>query len=309
MDQLWVGIDVSKKQLDIYVRPLEKTLSYENQPSGISHLVEYLKAEKPCLVVLEATGTFHHPVMNAISKAGIAISVINPRQARDFARASGQLAKTDAIDAKVLAHFAEVMKPPVRELPDEQTQQTKDLVARRHQLVEMMTAEKNRLQAMSQIAKKDIEQTITWLKKRIKKIEEQIKLSITKSDESREKYDLLQSIPGVGPVVASNLVAGLPELGQIGHKQISALIGVAPLNHDSGQKKGKRRIWGGRGFVRSTLYMAAVVGIRHNSVIKEFYERLRGTGKPAKVALTACMHKLIVIMNAMVKHNAHWENT
>ncbi len=309
MSKLWVGIDISKKHLDVYIRPSGVFSSYDNQPPGISQLVEYLKAEQPNLIVLEATGTFHHPVMNAISQAGLAVSVINPRQARDFARACGQLAKTDAIDAKILAHFAEVMNPSVRQFPNEQTQQTKDLVARRHQLVEMMTAEKNRLQAMSQIAKEDIEETITWLQERIHKIEEQIERSIFQSIELKNTYQLLQSIPGVGPVVASNLVAGLPELGKIGNKKISALMGVAPLNHDSGQKKGKRSIWGGRGAIRSVLYMAVVVGIRHNPVIKEFYERLMKLGKPAKVALTACMHKLIVIMNAMVRHNTPWKIT
>lgn len=308
MPLCWIGIDVSKKRLDVYIRPASIVLSYANQPDGIAQLVERIKPESPELVVLEATGGLHLSAASAIESAGIAVAVVNPRQVRDFAKAAGKLAKTDAIDAQVLAHFAEVMQPPVRPLLNEQMQQLKDLVARRHQLVEMMTAEKNRLSGMSQVTKEDIEENIKWLQKRIKQVEQKLEELVEQIESLKQRNRILQSVPGIGPAVASTLLAGLPELGQLSHKQISALVGVAPLNHDSGQKRGKRSIWGGRAAVRSLLYMAVVVGIRHNPVIKAFYERLRKAGKIAKVALTACMHKLLIILNAMVKHKTLWQS-
>lgn len=307
MPQCWIGIDVSKKRLDVYIRPTDIAFSYANQPDEITQLVERIKAESPELVVMEATGGFHLSAATAIESAGIAVAVVNPRQVRDFAKAAGKLAKTDAIDAQVLAHFAEVMQPPVRPLLNEQMQQLKDLVARRHQLVEMMTAEKNRLSGMSQIIKKDIEENIKWLQTRIKQVEQKLEELVERIESLKQRNTILQSVPGIGPAVATTLLAGLPELGQLSHKQISALVGVAPLNHDSGQKRGKRRIWGGRAALRSLLYMAVVVGIRFNPVIKDFYERLRKAGKIAKVALTACMHKLLIILNAMVKHKTLWQ--
>ncbi len=307
MPQCWIGIDVSKKRLDVYIRPVSIALSYANRPNEIAQLVERIKAESPELVVLEATGGLHLAAANAIESAGIAVAIVNPRQVRDFAKAAGKLAKTDAIDAQVLAHFAEVMQPPVRPLLNEQMQQLKGLVARRHQLVEMMTAEKNRLSGMSQVVKEDIEENIKWLQRRIKQVEQKLEELVEQIESLKQRNKILQSIPGIGSAVASTLLAGLPELGQLSHKQISALVGVAPLNHDSGQKRGKRSIWGGRAAVRSLLYMAVVVGIRFNPVIKNFYERLRKAGKIAKVALTACMHKLLVILNAMVKHKTLWQ--
>lgn len=307
MPQCWIGIDVSKKRLDVYIRPASIALSFTNQPDGIAQLIERIKAESPELVVLEATGGLHLSAASAIESAAIVVAVVNPRQVRDFAKAAGKLAKTDAIDAQILAHFAEVMQPPARPLLDEQMQQLKDLVARRHQLVEMMTAEKNRLSGMSQVAKEDIEENIKWLQKRIKQVEQRLEELVQQNESLKQRNKILQSVPGIGPAVASTLLAGLPELGQLGPKQISALVGVAPLNHDSGQKRGKRSIWGGRAVVRSLLYMAVVVGIRHNPVIQAFYERLRKAGKIAKVALTACMHKLLIILNAMVKHKTFWQ--
>lgn len=309
MTKQWIGIDVSKKRLDIYIRPTGEAFSCDNTPTEIAQLVERLKTKNPTLVVLEATGRLHIEAATAIANAGIAIAVLNPRQIRDFARATGRLAKTDAIDAQILAHFAEVMQPSVRPLPSEQTQKLNDLVTRRHQVVEMLTAEKNRLQGMSGVVREDIEANIDWLKKRLTHLEQQLQELIEQAPVLQEQDNLLQSVPGVGPVVASTLLAELPELGQLSHKQISALVGVAPLNRDSGQKRGQRSTWGGRSAIRAALYMAAVVGMRFNPVIKQFYERLKKAGKPAKVVLTACMHKLLIILNAMMKHKTLWQKS
>lgn len=256
---------------------------------------------------MEATGKLHLDVASVISKTEIKVAVINPRQVRDFARAAGKLAKTDAIDAAVLAHFAEVMQPTARTLPSDQTRQLNDMVTRRHQLVEMITAEKNRLPGSTGRVRADIEATIDWLQGRLADLETDLDSFIEQEERLRKQDELLQSVPGIGPVASRTLIAELPELGQLNNKQIAALVGVAPLNRDSGQKRGKRKIWGGRACVRSVLYMAAVVGMRFNPVIKAFYERLRKTGKPAKVVLTACIRKLLVILNTMVKHQTPWQ--
>jgi transposase len=308
MNKVWVGIDVSKKQLDVHLRPLGETLSYQNDETGIQALVQRLREVVPALVVLEATGKLHLDVATAIAQTEVKVAVINPRQIRDFARATGKLAKTDALDAAVLAHFAEVMQPTARTLPSEQTRQLNDLVTRRHQLVEMITAEKNRLPGSTGRVRTDIESTIAWLQRRLADLEQDLESFIEQEERLRKQDELLQSVPGIGPVASRTLIAELPELGQLNNKQIAALVGVAPLNRDSGQKRGKRSIWGGRAYVRSVLYMAAVVGMRFNPVIKSFYERLRKTGKPAKVVLTACIRKLLVILNTMVKKQTSWQH-
>ncbi len=223
------------------------------------------------------------------------------------AKATGQLAKTDAIDARILAHFAEAIRPQVREMSDEHSRQLKDLVQRRRQIKAMITAEKNRLQGKSNSVQLDITEHIEWLQKRLKEIESEIKEAIAVNPEWQQKVELLTSVPGVGQVVASTLIASLPELGKLSHKSLSHLVGVAPLNRDSGKLRGKRTIWGGRASVRCVLYMAALVAIRFNPVIKAFYERLLDKGKLKKVALTACMHKLLILLNAMVRDSQTWQ--
>jgi transposase len=307
MEPLWLGIDVSGKTLEIFIRPTGKTLKAANSPAGITRLVTELLTIQPALIVVEATANWHVPLVSVLSEAGFPVAVINPRQARNFARATGQLAKTDVIDARVLAHFAEAIRPPVRVLPDGQTRELAEWVQRRHQVVEMLTAERNRLRAMLGSAKRDIEEHIEWLEKRLTRLDSELEASIARHPLWNELSTLLCSVPGIGPVVSATLIANLPELGSLSHKQIAALAGVAPLNRDSGQTRGHRTTWGGRAPVRSVLYLACVVGIRFNPVVRRFYQRLKKTGKPTKVALVACMHKLLVSLNAMVKTKTPWQ--
>jgi len=238
--------------------------------------------------------------------AGLPVVVINPRQARDFAKATGQLAKTDAIDAAILAQFAEVVRPPVRPLPDAQTQELAALIARRRQLIEMRTAESNRLGSAAKRVRPGIAAHLRWLDTQVARVDQDLTQAIRQSPVWRARDDLLQSTPGVGPVVTTTLLAELPELGTLTGKQIAALVGVAPLNRDSGLVRGTRTVWGGRASVRAALYMSALVAVRHNPVIKAFYLRLRAAGKAPKVALIACMRKLLTILNAMLKHQTPW---
>lgn len=250
-----------------------------------------------------------------LTQSGLAVAVINPRQARDFAKATGRLAKTDAIDAKILAHFADAIRPEVRQISDESSRQLEDLVARRRQISDMITAEKNRRRGKTNSVKASIDEHIEWLGQQLKEIESQIKSAIAECENWKHKMELLTSVPGIGEVVAVTMISSLPELGTISHKQISYLVGVAPLNRDSpkgyrfayGKFRGKRRIWGGRAKIRSVLYMAALVAVRFNPLIKAFYERLLSKGKLKKVALTACMHKLLIVLNAMMKNNHAWQ--
>ncbi len=307
--QRWVGIDVCQKYLDVYIRPLEKLFQVTNDEVGINKLVQTLKKIQPELIVLEATGGMEIDAATQLTQAELAVAIINPRQARDFAKATGQLAKTDAIDARVLAHFADAIRPEVRQISDESSRQLEDLVQRRRQLSDMITAEKNRRRGKTNSVQLDIDEHIEWLKKRLKEIESQIKSAIAINENWKQKMELLISVPGVGEVVAVSLISYLPELGTISHKSISYLAGVAPLNKDSGKFRGKRKIYGGRAKIRSVLYMAALVAVRFNPIIKVFYERLLGKGKLKKVALTACMHKLLIILNAMVKNNQTWETS
>jgi transposase len=271
-------------------------------------LVKRLAASKAALVVLEATAGMEMPVVAALAAAGLPVVAVNPRNAREFARATGRLAKTDIIDAHVLAQFGEALKPPLRPLPDAATQELNALVTRRHQLVEMITAEKNRLaQAVTKAVRASIREHIRWLERRLADIDQDLAGSIRQTPVWREKDELLRSVQGVGPVLSTTLLAGLPELGALGRKQIAALVGVAPLNRDSGRHRGKRMIWGGRARVREALYMGTLVATRFNPVIRAFYQRLLAAGKPKKVALTACMRKLLTILNAMARHDTPWQ--
>lgn len=306
-EKQWVGIDVCQKYLDIYVRPQGKLFQETNDEIGISKLVQTLKKIKPELIVLEATGGMEIDAVIKLTEAGLAVAIINPRQARDFAKATGHLAKTDAIDAQVLAHFADAIRPEVRQISDESSRQLEDLVARRRQISDMITAEKNRRRGKTNSVKASIDEHIEWLEEQLKEIESQIKEAVASNQDWKQKIDLLSSVPGIGEVVAVTLISSLPELGQISHKSISYLVGVAPLNKDSGKFRGKRRIWGGRAKIRCVLYMATLVAVRFNPVIKTFYERLLQKGKLKKVALTACMHKLLIILNAMMKNNSYWQ--
>jgi transposase len=306
-EKQWVGIDVCQKYLDVYVRPSSRLFQITNDEVGISKLVQTLAEIQPELIVLEATGGMEINAAIKLTEAGLSVAVINPRQARDFAKATGTLAKTDAIDAQILAHFADAIRPQIRQISDESSRQLEDLVQRRRQISDMITAEKNRRRGKTNSVQLDINEHIEWLEKRLKEIESQIKSAIAVDENWQQKMKLLTSVPGVGEVVAVSLIASLPELGAISHKSISYLVGVAPLNQDSGKFRGKRKIWGGRARIRCVLYMATLVAVRFNPVIKTFYERLLQKGKLKKVALTACMHKLLIVLNAMMKNNSAWQ--
>ena len=303
--QVFVGIDVSKAQLDLALRP-EGRFSAPNDEAGFAQVLERLRAVPPTLVVVEATGGLEIPLTGVLAAAGVPVVVVNPRQVRDFAKATGRLAKTDAVDAQTLAHFAEVIRPELRPLPDEQTQALAALLARRRQLVEMLTAEKNRLGSARKPVRTSLRTHIAWLERELCHTDRDLASAIRESPVWREKEALLRSTPGVGPVVTTTLLANLPELGTLTGKQIAALVGVAPLNRDSGTWRGKRTVWGGRAQIRAALYMGALVAARFNPVIRAFYQRLCAAGKAKKVALTACMRKLLIILNAMLKQRTPW---
>ena len=303
----FVGIDVSKAELEMGLVPEGKTWKTPHDHGGIGVLVERLIAMSPELVILEATGGLEAPVAAAIAGAGLPVVVMNPRQVRDFAKAKGKLAKTDKIDALVLADFGRSMRPQVRPLKDEQTQELKALHIRRLQMVEMLTAEKNRLgRAPSGRVRKDIQRHIAWLEKRVKEADKDLEDLIRNTPIWREKDAIIRSVPGAGPCLSSTLLCELPELGTLNHKRIAALVGVAPFNCDSGKYRGHRRIWGGRARVRSALYMPTLAAIRFNPLIRPFYQRLIEAGKKPKVAITACMHKLLTILNAMMRDRSTW---
>lgn len=306
--QIFVAIDVSKAQVDMALRPKGR-LSAPNTEAGIAQILTRLRAVWPTLVVMEATGGLEIPLTGALAAAGIPVVVVNPRQVRDFAKATGKLAKTDALDAQMLARFADVMRPEPRPLPDAETRALAALLSRRRQLVEMLTAERNRLMSVHTPVRKSLRTHIAWLERAIQQTDTALTEVIRQSPVWREKEELLQSTPGVGPVVTTTLLATLPELGTLTGKQISALVGVAPFNRDSGMLRGTRTVWGGRAQVRAVLYMGALVAIRFNPVIRAFYQRLCAAGKAKKVALTACMRKLLTILNAMMKHRTRWAHT
>jgi transposase len=303
---VFVGIDVAKATLDVVVRPSGACWQLPNEDAAIKTLVARLAALPPTLLVLEATGGFERAIVAALAGAGLPVVVANPRQVRDFARATGQLAKTDAIDAAVLALFAERVRPEPRPLPDTAAQALDALLTRRRQLLEMLVAEKNRLGLARSPIRRGITQHIRWLERQLADVDGELGRLIEQSPVWRAKDDLLQSVPGVGPVLSRTLLGELPELGQLNRKQIAALVGVAPLACDSGSLRGRRIVWGGRAPIRTVLYMGALVAARHNPVIRRFYRRLRAAGKPAKVALTACMRKLLTILNAMMRSNTRW---
>jgi transposase len=311
--EAYAGVDVSKERLEVCVRrgreagEGEDTFSVSNDPAGTQTLLARLLEERPVLVILEATGGFERPVAAALAAAGLPIAVVNPRQARDFARATGRLAKTDRIDAQILARFAQGVRPAPRPVPDEEAQALAEITARRRQVVGMLTAEKNRLgAATTKPVRGRLKAHVRWLEKELSRTDRDLEEAIAKSPTWRENEELLRGVPGVGPVVARTLLAELPELGSLQPKQLAALVGVAPLNRDSGAFRGRRAVWGGRTTVRAALYMGALVATRHNPQIKEFYERLLGAGKPRKVALVACMRKLLIILNAMLKNRTPW---
>jgi transposase len=306
--QCFVGIDVAKAQLDIAVRPTGEQWSAPNDEAGIATLVTQLQAITPTLVVLEATGGFQRAVVTALTVAGLPVVVVNPRQTRDFAKATGQLAKTDALDARALAHFAEAVRPTPRPVPDAQTEALRALMTRRRQLVAMRTAESNRLgSAPPPAVPADIVAHLAWLDQRLATLDDDLDTTLQASPIWRERETLYRSVPGIGPVCARMLLLDLPELGALSRQRIAALAGVAPLNCDSGTMRGYRAIWGGRAPLRATLYMAALVGVRHNPVLKTCYARLVAAGKAKKVALVACMRKLLTILNAMAKHQTPWQ--
>jgi transposase len=305
--QVFVGIDVAKAQLDIALRPSGERWAVTNDDAGIAALVTRLQAIAPQLIVLEATGTYQRAAVAALSVAGLPVAVVNPRQARDFAKATGQLAKTDALDARALAHFAEAVRPMPRPLPDTQADELRALLARRRQLVIMRTAEQNRLGSALPRLQPDIQAHIAWLNTRLTTLDDDLDTTLRASPVWQEREELLRSVPGIGPVCARTLLLDLPELGTLSRQRLAALVGVAPLNRDSGTLRGSRTTWGGRAHVRATLYMSTLVAVRYNPLLKAFYERLRAAGKAAKVALTACMRKLLTILNAMMKHHTSWQ--
>jgi transposase len=304
--EVFVGIDVSKHQLDVAVRPSGEMWSVANAPSAFETFIQRVKALSPTLIVVEASGGLEAAVVAELAHAGLAVAVVNPKRVRDFARASGQLAKTDQLDAQVLAHFAEAIRPPMRPLPTADSERLAALVTRRRQIIEMLTAERNRQHTAPGTVQGRIARHIAWLNDELQALDDELRQFIDHTPIWHATDDLLQSVPGVGPVTAMTLVADLPELGQLDRQEIAALVGVAPMNRDSGHKRGKRRTQGGRAHVRRVLYMAALSASRFNPVIRAFYTNLIQRGKEQKVALTACMRKLLVILNAMVKKQQSW---
>ena len=303
---IYVGIDVAKARVDVAIRPGGDRREVSNNQAGIAALVAQMQQLNPAALVLEATGGLELPLVAALAAASLPVVVVNPRQVRDFAKATGTLAKTDSLDAAVLAHFADAVRPSVRPLRDAETQVLNSLTARRHQVLTMLVSEKNRLGTAISAVRPRIEAHIAWLKQELSDLDEGLRQTLRRSPVWREKDDLLRTVPGVGEQVSLTLLAHLPELGTLDRRQIAALVGVAPFNRDSGTLRGKRAVWGGRARVRAILYMGAMVASRHNPVIRDFYQKLLAAGKPKKVALVACMRKLLVILNSMLKHGSPW---
>ena len=309
MNDVCVGIDVSKKSLDLATDPQGAAYSWTNDAKGHKAIVKHLGGLTVKLIVLEATGGYERDVVAALLAAELPVAVVNPRQVRDFARATGRLAKTDRIDASVLAQFARKINPPLRVLPDEDTRVLQEKIGRRGQLVDMITAEGNRLQqAHGELVKASIKQVVAMLRKQLKDLDNDLDQMIRQSPAWREKDELLQSVPGVGDQTARQLIINLPELGQCSRQEIAALVGVAPFNRDSGPRRGQRSTCGGRTEVRSTLYMATLVATRYNPVIRPHYQNLLVKGKLKKVALIACLRKLLTMLNAMVREGEPWKH-
>jgi transposase len=303
----YIGIDVAKATLDVAIGSDGEVVQVENNEAGVGELLQRLLEVAPTLVVLEATGGYESLVAGAVAGRGIAVAVVNPRQVRDFAKATGVLAKTDRIDARVLARFGEAVRPEPRPLPTEEMKELEEYLSRRRQLVDMLTMEKNRLSiAATGRLKKNLEKHIAWLEEALRRANDDIDTAVRNSPAWREQEDLLRSVPGIGPVSARTMLAELPELGRLDRKKIAALVGVAPLNRDSGTLQGTRTCWGGRSQVRQVLYMAAVSAVRCNPVIRRTYAALRDRGKKHKVAMVACMRKLLTILTAMVRDQRRW---
>ena len=302
----FVGIDVSKAQVDVAVRPTGKRWTLPYDETGIEGLIPQIVDLEPALVLLEATGGLELPLVAALAAAALPVVVVNPRQVRDFAKATGTLAKTDTLDAAVLAHFADAVRPEVRPLRDAETQALNSLTARRHQVMTMLVSEKNRLGSAIGAVSPRIEAHIAWLEQELSDLDKGLRQTLRQSPVWREKDDLLRTVPGVGEQLSLTLLADLPELGTLNRREIAALVGVAPYNRDSGTRRGKRAVWGGRSRVRAVLYMGALVATRHNPAIRDFYQRLLASGKPKKLALVACMRKLLVILNSMLKNGSPW---
>ena len=299
----YIGVDVSSQTLDVASSSTGESQSFANDVGGIAALVSWVLALKVELVIMEATGGYESEAAYGLTAAKVPVAVVNPRQVRDFARATGKLAKTDKIDALVLARFGEAIKPEARALPDEDQLALQEQLSRRRQLLEMRTAERNRMTLARPAMRHDIADHIAWLNQRLEDTDKGLKALIRKSPIWREKEKLYRSMKGIGPVNMMILVARLPELGKLSRKEIASLVGLAPHARDSGQMRGRRTCWGGRADVRSALYMAAVASIRHNKIIGAFYERLKAAGKPPKVAINACMRKMLVTLNAMARSN------
>ena len=304
--EMYVGIDVAKRKLDVAVWETGECWEESNDEKGITKLIKQLKGLEPVLIVLEATGGLELPLVYELAFARMPVAVVNPKRIRDFAKSTGQLAKTDKLDARIIARFASAVRPEVRKLQSEEDERLTALVTRRRQVIEILTGEKNRRCSARLGMKERVEKHISWLNEELAELDAEIAKYIQQSPMWKEKNEILTGIPGVGPVTGATLLACLPELGELNRQEIAALVGVAPVNKDSGRKCGKRRVFGGRAVVRSVLYMAALSASKCNPKIKVFYERLLGRGKEKKVALTACMRKLLVMMNAMVRDNAAW---
>jgi transposase len=304
--ETYVGIDVSKATLDVAASKRKEIKHFSNDEKGIIQIVGYLKKEKPVLTVMESTGGLEKFLAASLTEYAIPVAVVNPKQVRDFARAKGILAKTDIIDARVLVEFASDIHPEVRKLTDNQTQEIKAMLVRRQQLIAMITMEKNRLYSADQVVIPSIQENIKWLKQQLDNLDNDIENKIQGSPIWREKEDLLKSVPGVGQILSITLLGALPELGNLTRKQVAALAGVAPFNRDSGKYRGKRTIKGGRARVRASLYMATLTATRFNPIIREYYIHLLSMGKLKKVALTACMRKLLVILNAVLRERRPW---
>lgn len=304
---VYVGVDVSKHQLDYALSDREETFTVPNTNEGIQELVEVLREVSPALVVMEATGGFEVPAAAALAAADVPVVVANPRQVRDFAKSTGQLAKTDRIDARILALFAERVRPAVRPLPDEDARALDAIMTRRRQIVDMISAEKNRLGFAVPAVQEGIKKHIRWLERQLAGVDSDLDERIRRSPVWKAKSDLLQEVPGVGPNLARTLIAELPELGRLSNKEIAALAGVAPFPRDSGLMRGRRVVWGGRAPVRTALFLSTWSACRWNPVIRVFYQRLRAAGKRPKVAQVACMRKLLTIPNAMVREGRRWD--
>lgn len=305
MSDLYVGIDVSQDRLDVAFSD-GRECHFGNDSAGHAQLCALLVPEQPQLVVMEATGGLERSAAAEIAAAGLALRIVNARQVRDFAKASGRRAKTDRLDARVLVSFAQAMKLEPRELPSEEVQALQALIARRRQLIEMLVMEKNRMRTAHKEIKRGLKKNIEWLEQQLKHLDQDLGSALRDCGVWREKVELLESVPGIAQLTALKLLASLPELGTLNRREICALAGVAPFNRDSGRWSGKRSVYGGRAIARGALYMSALVGVRYNAVLKTFYQRLRAAGKPAKVALVACMRKLLIIINSMIRHRQPW---